>query len=84
MAVSCCGFRWPWGCCPHTASHHCSQVTRLKQALQDSQAERDGALLERDVMLQRLRGLEEEADAKRRSQDDRSRQLKALEVGWDT
>jgi len=35
-------------------------------------------------MLQRLRGLEEEADAKRRSQDDRSRQLKALEVGWDT
>lgn len=55
------------------------EVTRLKQALQDSQAERDGALLERDVMLQRLRGLEEEADAKRRSQDDRSRQLKALE-----
>ncbi|XP_021232205.1 cingulin isoform X2 [Numida meleagris] len=55
------------------------EVARLKQALQDSQAERDGALLERDVMLQRLRGLEEEADAKRRSQDDRSRQLKALE-----
>ncbi|OXB71084.1 UNVERIFIED_CONTAM: hypothetical protein H355_010464 [Colinus virginianus] len=55
------------------------EVTRLKQALQDSQAERDSALLERDVMLQRLRGLEEEADAKRRSQDDRSRQLKALE-----
>lgn len=57
------------------------QVTRLKQALQDSQAERESALLDKEVLLQRLHNLEQEADAKRRSQDDRSRQVKALEVG---
>lgn len=57
------------------------QVSRLKQALQDSQAERESALLDKEVLLQRLHNLEQEADAKRRSQDDRSRQVKALEVG---
>lgn len=57
------------------------QVARLKQALQDSQAERESALLDKEVLLQRLHNLEQEADAKRRSQDDRSRQVKALEVG---
>ncbi|NWZ28692.1 CING protein, partial [Asarcornis scutulata] len=55
------------------------QVARLKQALQDSQAERESALLDKEVLLQRLHNLEQEADAKRRSQDDRSRQVKALE-----
>ncbi|XP_035426698.1 cingulin [Cygnus atratus] len=55
------------------------EVTRLKQALQDSQAERESALLDKEVLLQRLHNLEQEADAKRRSQDDRSRQVKALE-----
>ncbi|KAI6073103.1 Cingulin isoform X3 [Aix galericulata] len=55
------------------------QVARLKQALQDSQAERESTLLDKEVLLQRLHNLEQEADAKRRSQDDRSRQVKALE-----
>ncbi|XP_032060231.1 cingulin [Aythya fuligula] len=55
------------------------EVARLKQALQDSQAERESALLDKEVLLQRLHNLEQEADAKRRSQDDRSRQVKALE-----
>uniref|UniRef100_A0A8B9UFG3 Cingulin n=1 Tax=Anas zonorhyncha TaxID=75864 RepID=A0A8B9UFG3_9AVES len=55
------------------------EVSRLKQALQDSQAERESALLDKEVLLQRLHNLEQEADAKRRSQDDRSRQVKALE-----
>ncbi|XP_062453824.1 cingulin isoform X2 [Rhea pennata] len=55
------------------------EVARLKQALQDSQAERESALLDKEVLLQRLHNLEQEVDAKRRSQDDRSRQVKTLE-----
>lgn len=57
------------------------QVARLKQALQDSQAERESALLDKEVLLQRLHNLEQEMDTKKRSQDDRSRHVKALEVG---
>ncbi|KAM8794370.1 cingulin [Eudromia elegans] len=55
------------------------EVSRLKQALQDSQAERESAVLDREVLLQRLHNLEHEVDAKKRSQDDRSRQIKTLE-----
>ncbi|NXE30381.1 CING protein, partial [Ardeotis kori] len=55
------------------------EVARLKQALQESQAERESAQLDKEVLLQRLRGLEQEAEAKKRSQDDRSRHAKALE-----
>ncbi|NXE83942.1 CING protein, partial [Cochlearius cochlearius] len=55
------------------------EVARLKQALQDSQAERESALLDKEVLLQRLHNLEQETEAKRRSQDDRSRHVKALE-----
>ncbi|KFO69889.1 Cingulin, partial [Cuculus canorus] len=55
------------------------EVSRLKQALQDSQAERESALLDKEVLLQRLHNLEQEMEAKRRSQDDRSRHVKALE-----
>lgn len=57
------------------------QVSRLKQALQDSQAERESALLDKEVLLQRLHNLEQEMETKKRSQDDRSRHAKALEVG---
>ncbi|NXL67091.1 CING protein, partial [Chordeiles acutipennis] len=55
------------------------EVTRLKQALQDSQAERENALLDKEVLLQRLHNLEQEMETKKRSQDDRSRHVKALE-----
>ncbi|XP_061872063.1 cingulin isoform X1 [Colius striatus] len=55
------------------------EVTRLKQALQDSQAERESALLDKEVLLQRLHNLEQEMETKRRSQDDRSRHVKVLE-----
>ncbi|XP_068778024.1 cingulin [Struthio camelus] len=55
------------------------EVARLKQALQDSQAERESALLDKEVLVQRLHNLEQEVDAKKRSQDDRSRQVKMLE-----
>ncbi|NXQ86300.1 CING protein, partial [Nyctibius grandis] len=55
------------------------EVSRLKQALQESQVERESALLDKEVLLQRLRNLEQELEAKRRCQDDRSRHVKALE-----
>ncbi|NXW09003.1 CING protein, partial [Fregetta grallaria] len=55
------------------------EVARLKQALQDSQAERESALLDKEVLLQRLQNLEQEMETKKRSQDDRSRHVKALE-----
>ncbi|NXJ86008.1 CING protein, partial [Trogon melanurus] len=55
------------------------EVARLKQALQESQAERESALLDKEVLLQRLHNLEQEMETKKRSQDDRSRHVKALE-----
>ncbi|XP_075593483.1 cingulin [Balearica regulorum gibbericeps] len=55
------------------------EVARLKQALQDSQAERESVLLDKEVLLQRLHNLEQEMETKKRSQDDRSRHTKALE-----
>ncbi|XP_044846907.1 cingulin isoform X2 [Mauremys mutica] len=55
------------------------EITRLKQALQDSQAERESAVLDKEVLAQRLQNLEQEVESKKRSQDDRSRQVKALE-----
>ncbi|XP_073178526.1 cingulin isoform X4 [Lepidochelys kempii] len=55
------------------------EITRLKQALQDSQAERESAVLDKDVLAQRLQNLEQEVESKKRSQGDRSRQVKALE-----
>ncbi|KAK0679975.1 CING protein, partial [Pygoscelis papua] len=55
------------------------EVARLKQALQDSQAERESTLLDKEVLLQRLHNLEQEMETKKRSQDDRSRHVKALE-----
>ncbi|XP_025022232.1 cingulin [Python bivittatus] len=55
------------------------EVLRLKQALQDSQAERESAILDKELLAQRLHNLDQEMESKRRSQDDRSRQVKALE-----
>ncbi|NXW24776.1 CING protein, partial [Circaetus pectoralis] len=55
------------------------EVARLKQALQDSQAERESVLLDKEVLLQRLHNLQQEIETKKRSQDDRSRHVKALE-----
>ncbi|KAM9624059.1 cingulin isoform 3-T4 [Morphnus guianensis] len=55
------------------------EVARLKQVLQDSQAEQERVLLDKEVLLQRLHNLEQEIETKKRSQDDRSRHVKALE-----
>ncbi|XP_063001646.1 cingulin [Elgaria multicarinata webbii] len=55
------------------------EVLRLKQALQESQSERENAVLDKELLAQRLHNLEQEVESKRRSQDDRSRQVKALE-----
>ncbi|XP_010565147.1 PREDICTED: cingulin isoform X3 [Haliaeetus leucocephalus] len=55
------------------------EVARLKQALQDSQAEQESVLLDKEVLLQRLHNLEQEIETKKRSQDDRSRHVKTLE-----
>uniref|UniRef100_A0A0F7Z9F8 Cingulin n=1 Tax=Crotalus adamanteus TaxID=8729 RepID=A0A0F7Z9F8_CROAD len=55
------------------------ELLRLRQALQDSQAERENALLDKELLAQRLRNLEQEMETKQRFQDDRSRQVKALE-----
>ncbi|NWU96853.1 CING protein, partial [Upupa epops] len=55
------------------------EVSKLRQALQDSQAQRDSVLLDKEVLLQRLQSLEQDLEAKRRLQDDRLRHLKALE-----
>ncbi|XP_038238948.1 cingulin isoform X2 [Dermochelys coriacea] len=55
------------------------EIMRLKQALQDSQAERESAVLDKDVLAQRLQNLEQEVESKKRSQGDRTRQVKALE-----
>uniref|UniRef100_A0A2I3SFM8 Cingulin n=3 Tax=Pan TaxID=9596 RepID=A0A2I3SFM8_PANTR len=55
------------------------EIQRLRQALQASQAERDTARLDNELLAQRLQGLEQEAENKKRSQDDRARQLKGLE-----
>lgn len=55
------------------------EIQRLRQALQASQAERDTARLDKELLVQRLQALEQEAENKKRSQDDRTRQLKNLE-----
>ncbi|XP_004389594.1 cingulin [Trichechus manatus latirostris] len=55
------------------------ETQRLRQVLQESQAERDTAQLDKELLAQRLQGLEQEAENKKRSQDDRARQLKGLE-----
>ena len=47
---------------------------------QTSQAERDTARLDKELLAQRLQGLEQEAENKKRFQDDKARQLKSLEV----
>lgn len=63
-----------------------AQLQRLRQALQTAQAERDTARLDKELLAQRLQGLEQEAETKKRTQDDKTRQLKSLEVkaqaGW--
>ncbi|KAK1329047.1 hypothetical protein QTO34_011218 [Cnephaeus nilssonii] len=55
------------------------ETQRLRQALQDSQADRDTARLDKELLAQRLKELEQEAQNKKRSQDDRTRQFKGLE-----
>ncbi|KAH0511141.1 Cingulin [Microtus ochrogaster] len=56
------------------------ELQRLRQALQTAQAERDTARLDKELLAQRLQGLEQEAENKKRTQDDKTRQLKSLEL----
>ncbi|KAM8816779.1 cingulin [Rhynchonycteris naso] len=55
------------------------ETQRLRQALQDSQADRDTARLDKELLAQQLQELKQQAENKKRSQDDRTRQLKGLE-----
>ncbi|XP_048476318.1 cingulin isoform X2 [Rhincodon typus] len=55
------------------------EAGRLKQDLQQSNAEKENALLDKDLLGQRLQNLEQEMEAKRRTQDDKLRMVKVLE-----
>ncbi|XP_041099023.1 cingulin [Polyodon spathula] len=55
------------------------EVSRLKQELLSCQEERDNALLDKELLTNRLQHLEGEVESKRRSQDERSRNVKGLE-----
>ncbi|XP_069796273.1 cingulin-like [Narcine bancroftii] len=55
------------------------EISRLKQELQQSNAEKENVLLDKDVLGQRVLHLEQEIDTKRRTQDDKSRLAKVLE-----
>ncbi|XP_058862065.1 cingulin-like [Acipenser ruthenus] len=55
------------------------EISRLKQELLSCQEERDNALLDKELLTNRLQHLEGEIESKRRSQDERSRNIKGLE-----
>ncbi|XP_072917190.1 cingulin isoform X1 [Hemitrygon akajei] len=55
------------------------EIGHLKQELQQSNAEKESALLDKDVLGQKVQCLEQEMDTKRRNQDDKSRLAKVLE-----
>ncbi|CAJ0941910.1 unnamed protein product [Ranitomeya imitator] len=55
------------------------EVQRLKLAHQESQAEKESAVLDKELVNQRLQSLEQDIESKKQVQDDRSRQVKVLE-----
>lgn len=55
-------------------------MQRLKQVLQEHQAEKENAVLDKELVSQRLQSLEQDIESKKRFQDDRYRQVKVLEV----
>ncbi|KAK6467036.1 cingulin-like [Huso huso] len=55
------------------------EISRLKQELLSCQEERDNALLDKELLTNRLQHLEGEIESKRRNQDERSRNIKGLE-----
>ncbi|XP_072139430.1 cingulin [Mobula birostris] len=55
------------------------EIGHLKQELQQSNAEKESALLDKDVLGQKVQHLEQEMDTKRKTQDDKSRLAKVLE-----
>ncbi|XP_056401977.1 cingulin isoform X1 [Hyla sarda] len=55
------------------------EVQRLKQALQETQAEKESAVLDKELVSQRLQSIQQDIDTKKRFQDDRSRQVKVME-----
>lgn len=56
------------------------QVSRLKKELLTCSEERDSAQLERDLINNRFKHLENELEAEKSSQTDRSREIRGLEV----
>lgn len=56
------------------------QVSRLKKELLTCSEERDSAQLERDLLNNRLKHLENELESERSSHSDRSREIRILEV----
>ncbi|KAK6471408.1 cingulin-like [Huso huso] len=55
------------------------EISRLKQELLSCQEERDNALLDKELLTNRLQHLEGEIESKRRSQDERSRTVSVLQ-----
>ncbi|XP_078287949.1 cingulin-like [Rhinoraja longicauda] len=55
------------------------EIGHLKQDLLQSKDEKENALLDKDVLGQRVQHLEREMDTKKRTQDDKSRLAKVLE-----
>ncbi|KAK1151559.1 cingulin-like [Acipenser oxyrinchus oxyrinchus] len=55
------------------------EISRLKQELLSCQEERDNALLDKELLTNRLQHLEGEIESKRINQDERSRNIKGLE-----
>lgn len=55
------------------------EIGHIKQDLQQRNSEKETALLDKDALGQRVQSLEREMDAKKRTQDDKSRLAKVLE-----
>ncbi|XP_043936571.1 cingulin [Protopterus annectens] len=55
------------------------EAYRLKHDLQESLATKETAVLDKDLLTQRIQHLEKDIESKKRTQDDRSKQVKVLE-----
>ncbi|XP_042202584.1 cingulin-like, partial [Callorhinchus milii] len=56
------------------------EIARLKHELQQSQAGRESAALDKELLEQRLQKVEQHVDSKRRTQEGASRQVKFLKI----
>lgn len=58
----------------------CFQLARQKKELFSSYEDRDNALLDKELLTNRLKHLESEIETQRTTQNDRSREIRSLEV----